>query len=303
VSRRTRKYTGPERRKKQRWRPKPLRVFLSLIALVAIGYAIAVLSLIGEESSLVFEAGRTLGSNRPPFPYEQIDLPRADGLRQFAWIMRRGKAANAPWALFLHGNASTIASNVSIAHYRVLRDLGLNVLAPEYRGFGGLNGTPTEESLEGDVRVAYEYLRATRKVSPARIVIYGWSLGSALAIDLASSTEHAALILEAAPASQTRNYQHRYPLFPVRLVIRNQFDSLGKIERVRSPILFLHSPEDAVVPIAEGRRLFDAATGDKAFVEIRGGHLNASDEDAEHVHTVLRTFLQQHGLVAASVNP
>ena len=303
MSWRTPKYTGPERRKAKRWRPRPLRVLLLLLALIGIVYTAAVLWLAGEESMLILEAGRTLGEGRPPLPYEQIDIPRVDGVRQFAWVMTRGASDEAPWTLFLHGNASTIASNVNLSHYRELRGVGLNVLAPEYRGFGGLAGTPTEASLDADARAAYDYLRVTRHIPPGRIVIYGWSLGSALAIDLASRVDHAAVILEGAPASQAGITQWRYPFFPMRLLIKNRYDSIGKIDRLHSPLLFLHSPDDDVVPIAEGRRLFEAARTEKTFVEVRGGHLNLTDVDAQTFSDAIRRFLKQHGLLSSSVNP
>jgi uncharacterized protein len=293
---RTPKYTGPERRKRKRWRPRPFRVLLYLLALVFVGYAIAIVSVINEESTLVLEAGRTLAPNRPAFYYEQIEIPRRDGLRQFAWLMPVAK--DAPWIVFLHGNATTIASPVSISHYRALRDAGLNVAAPEYRGFGGLDGKPTEVTLGADVRAAYEYLKTVHAASPHRIIVYGWSLGSALAIDLASQVETAGVVLEGAPASQARMTQRRYPLFPMRLVMRNRFESIDKIAAIRSPILFMHSPEDDVVPIAQGRLLFAAASAPKTFVELRGGHLNAADADAAKLTDAVRSFLQQNGVVA-----
>ncbi|HEY7056565.1 MAG TPA: alpha/beta fold hydrolase [Vicinamibacterales bacterium] len=293
---RTPTYTGPERRRVKRWRPRPLRVLVFLLAVLAIGYTVGVLSLVSEESTLVFEAGRTFGELRPSFPYTQIDLPRRDGARQFAWIMPRDIADEGIWALYLHGNASTIASSVNISHYRELRRVGLSVLAPEYRGFAGLAGQPTEGALDADARAAYDYLRTQRHVAPERIVVFGWSLGSALAVDLAQGVEQAAVILEGAPTSQAGLTQRRYPFFPVRLLIRNPFDSRSKIAGVHSPLLFLHATDDQVVPIAEGRRLFDAARGDKTFVEVRGGHFGAVDVDASAFSQAIRRFLDAHGL-------
>jgi fermentation-respiration switch protein FrsA (DUF1100 family) len=285
-----------------RWQPRRLRLLLVVLAVVVVGYAAAMLWLIGEETTVVFQAGRTLAPGRPSFPYAQVDIPRPDGARQFAWVMRRGESDAGPWVLFLHGNAATIASNVNISHYRKLREIGLNVLAPEYRGFGGLDGVPTEPALDADARAAYDYLRTTRRIDASRIVIYGWSLGSAVAVDLASRVEQAALILEGAPASLVDIGRRRYPFFPIRLLMRNPFDSIRKIDRVRSPILFLHSPDDAVIPIEEGRRLFEAARGEKTFVEVRGGHVNASEVDAQRFYGAIRPFLEHHRLVGAASN-
>ncbi len=289
------KYIGPERRKARRWRPRPLRVLLSLLILAAAGYGVAIVWLITQETRIVFQAGRTLAPSRPAFPYEQIDIPRVGGARQFAWLMRRGDSDEGPWMLYLHGNAATIASKVNISHYAQLRALGLNLLAPEYRGFSGLDGVPTEAVLDADARAAYDHLRVTRNIPPERIVIYGWSLGAAVAVGLASRTEQAAVILEGAPASLVDIGQRRYPLFPIRLIMRNPFDAIRNIERIHSPMLFLHAADDAVIPISEGRRLFDAARGDKTFVEVRGGHVTASEGDTERFYGAIRQFLQGHG--------
>ena len=167
----------------------------------------------------------------------------------------------------------------------------MNVLAPEYRGFGGVGGVPTEAGLAEDATRAYAYLRNVRRVDARRIVIYGWSLGSAVAVTLASRVEEAAVILEGAPASIVEIGQRRYPYFPVRLLIRNPFESILRIGKIGAPVLFLHSPEDEVVPIMEARRLFDAAPQPKQFVEVSGTHKFASEKDPRFFPAI-RTFLQ-----------
>jgi fermentation-respiration switch protein FrsA (DUF1100 family) len=291
------KYVGPERRKQPRWRPRPLRVLLTLLIIAAVGYATVVLWLITQETRLVFQAGATLAPTRPPFPYEQVDIGRHDGTQQFAWVMQQRGSDTGTWVLFLHGNAATIASRVNIARYAGLRKLGVSVIAPEYRGFAGLDGVPTESSLTDDARSAYSYLRARRGIAPSRIVVYGWSLGSAVAVDLTSKVDEAAVVLEGAPASLVDIGSERYPFFPVRLLMRNPFDSIRKVDSIHSPILFLHSPDDTVIPISEGRRLYEAARTEKTFVEVRGGHVNSADEDPERFFGAIRAFFAQHHLI------
>ena len=288
-------YTGPERRKKPRWRPRPVRVLLRLLLLSAIGYAVAVLWLIGQESRLVFQAGSTLATGRPPFPYEQVDIPRADAAAQFAWVMPAEDPAARVWVLYLHGNATSVASQVNIAHYRLFHNAGLNVLAPEYRGFAGLPGAPAESSLQADARAAYDYLRLTRGVPPDTIVLYGWSLGSAVAVDLATRLPPPAIVLEGAPASLIDLTGRRYPFFPLRLFMRSSFDSIRKIGQIPSPVLFLHARDDEVIPVSEGRRLHDAARGAKTFVEVEGGHWGSIERSAPAFDGALRSFLTAYG--------
>jgi hypothetical protein len=201
------------------------------------------------------------------------------------------------WLLFLHGNSATIASRVNIARYRQLRALGLSVLAPEYRGFAGLAGVPTERGVYADARAAFDYLTTTLHVPPARIVIYGWSLGSAVAVDLAANEDEAAVIVEGAPASLVGIGARRYPFFPIRRIMRNPFDSIAKVDRVHSPMLFLHSPEDDIVPYEDGRRLYERAQPPKRFVDVRGGHIDANQVDEAVFVGAIRAFLDEYGLL------
>jgi uncharacterized protein len=273
------------------------RLALRAVLAILVLYACAVVYLVTQETRLIFQAGRPMSAARPAIPYEQIDLPRADGARQFAWILRDPAAST--WILFLHGNSATIASRVNIARYEALRGLGVNVAAPEYRGFAGLPGLPSEGSLGVDARAAFDYLTDTLRVPPARIVIYGWSLGSAVAVSVAAQVPEAALVLEGAPASVMAIGQQRYPMFPIRFIVRNPFESIRRIQQVGAPVLFLHSPEDEVIPIAEGRRLFEAALQPKRFVEVRGGHVYAGERDTATFFGAIRTFLSEHGLLDA----
>ena len=275
------------------------RAIFNLAAAILVVYVAAAVWLMTQETRLVFRAGSTLGSARPAPPVTQVDIQRADGLRQFGWEMRRAEAlAEAgPWVLFLHGNAGSIGSRVNIARYEQLRSLGLNVMAPEYRGFGGLDGVPSEPAVYADAHAGYEHLRQKLGVPPERIAIYGWSLGAAVAVDLAAQVPEAAVILEGAPASLVAVGQSQYPFFPIRLLMRNPFHAVDKVARIKAPMLFLHSPDDRVIPIGEGRRLFDAARTTKKFVEVRGGHVNAAEVDADTFLASIGALLNDARLV------
>jgi fermentation-respiration switch protein FrsA (DUF1100 family) len=255
------------------------RALLVLVVLAAVLYGGAIAWLMANETRLVFVA-QPLGQLRPSAPFEEIAVPGESGLRQLIWVMRSPDASAArPWLFFLHGNASTVASRMNILHYERLRRLGFNVVTAEYRGYGGMEGVPTEAGIESDARAAFETVSERFQLDPRRVVVYGWSLGSAVAIDLAGHVQPAAVILEGAPASIMAIGQQRYPIFPVRQIMRNPFESILKIHSVTSPKLFLHSRDDELVPIEEGRRLFDAAPAPKQWVEVTGGHIYAAERD------------------------
>ena len=272
------------------------RALIVLGSLAVFGYLGAMLWLVSQETRIVFDA-RPLGDLRPAAPFDEVWLDRGEEPRQRLWRLRTATdAASRPWVLYFHGNASNIASRMNILHAEKLRALGLNVLVAEYRGYGGMDGVPTEPGLEADARSAYDYLRGQLGAEPRRIIVYGWSLGSAVAVDLVSHVDEAAVVLEGAPASLVAIGARRYPYFPIRLLIRNPFESILKIDKAGSPILFLHSPEDAVIPFEEGRKLYAAAREPKQFVEVSGGHVYSSEKDARFFPAV-RAFLQAHRLL------
>jgi fermentation-respiration switch protein FrsA (DUF1100 family) len=274
------------------------RALLFTVMLAIAAYVGGMIWLVSQETTIVFKPGLPLGTLRPAAPFGEAQFPGPDGQPRLAWVMTVAGDVDRtrPWVIFLHGNGANVGSRLNILHCERLRALGLNVIAPEYRGFAGRGGVPTEGSVDADADAAYLYLRASLHATPDRIVIYGWSLGAAVAIDLASHVDEAAVILEGAPASLVAVGERRYPYFPIRRLIRNPFESIRKIDKMRSPVLFLHSPEDAIIPIEEGRRLFDAAPQPKQFVEVTGGHVYASEKDPRFFPAI-RSFLQAERLL------
>lgn len=272
-----------------------MRALAAVAALTLLAYLGAIVWLVANETRLVFQAAGPFGERRPAAPYEQVELGGIGGAATRAWLMPSAAGAvSSPWVIFLHGNDANIASRMNIVHYERLRALGVNVMAPEYRGFGGVAGVPSEAGLAEDARSAYDYLRTARHLEARHIVIYGWSLGSAVAVTLASGVEEGAVILEGAPASVVAIGQQRYPMFPVRLLIRNPFESIGRVGAIHAPMLFLHSREDVVIPFAEGRRLFEAARAPKQFVEVAGGHVYASEKDPSFFPAIQAFLRAQH---------
>jgi len=272
------------------------RLVVRTAILFIVVYLAAIAFIASQETRLVFAAGRPLGEARPAQPFEQVELA-GTASPQFAWVMRHPAAPAGPWVLYLHGNAANVSSRVNILRYESLRALGLNVLAPEYRGYGGLEGTPSEASLTQDALTGYTYLLETLDGPPERIVIFGWSLGSGVAVNVASRVPASAVVLEGAHSSLVDVGSGQYPWVPVRLLMRNPFDSVLKVPSIAAPMLFIHSPEDAVIPIAHGRRLYEAVRAPREFVEVRGGHINAASVDRVVFFGAIERFLAKYGLL------
>ena len=200
---------------------------------------------------------------------EVVRLGTADGLELVSWYA--GAAGpERPTIVYLHGNAGNIAGRAP--KVRPFLDRGYGVLLVGYRGYGGNSGAPSEQGLIADGRAALDFL-AARGVRPERTVLLGESLGSGVAVRLASERAVGAVILEAPFTSAADAGQRAYPLLPVKLLIKDRFDSLGRIDRVGAPLLIIHGEEDRVVPVAHGRRLLAAALAPKQGVFLLGaGH-------------------------------
>lgn len=176
--------------------------------------------------------------------------------------------------LWFHGNAGNITGRYNVV--RNLMELSVAVFIIDYRGYGRSEGSPSEQGLYTDARAAWDYLTGTRKISGRNIVIFGDSLGGAVAVDLATKVDAAGLIVQSSFTSISDVAAHLMPLFP-RFLLRTKMDSINKIGRVRVPKLFIHSPADEMIPYGLGVKLYDAAPDPKQFYEVRGASHNATD--------------------------
>jgi fermentation-respiration switch protein FrsA (DUF1100 family) len=205
-----------------------------------------------------------------------VSIATPDHLHLRGWAVPPPKTQPAaPWLLVLHGNAGNIATPGRIEHDAQLQRLGAGVLAFDYRGYGENEGEVSEAGLYRDAHAAYAFLRDSLGIPPERIVIYGHSLGSAVAVELASAVPAAGLIVEGAFTSAPDLGQELYPWLPVRALARSRFASLERIPQVTMPLLVIHGRDDLTIPIAHGRRLFAAARAPKTFLEVAGGHDDA----------------------------
>jgi hypothetical protein len=172
--------------------------------------------------------------------------------------------------LFFHGNAGNISHRLD--SIRIFADLGLDVFIFDYRGYGLSEGSPSEPGTYRDATAAWRWLTGERGLAPGQILLFGRSLGAAVALELATRVEPAGVILESAFTSVPDLGAAIYPWLPVRLLSRYRYDNLGRIASVRAPLLVVHSRGDEIVPFRQGQALFAAASEPKRFLELQGGH-------------------------------
>jgi fermentation-respiration switch protein FrsA (DUF1100 family) len=201
--------------------------------------------------------------------HEEMDVRAEDGVRIHGWFLpAKGSRLT---LLVCHGNAGNVSHRLDRA-LLVQARLGLDVLLFDYRGYGQSEGRPDEEGTYRDGRAAWQWLRA-RGLGADRIVVFGESLGSGVALQLALEVAPRALVLESPFTSIPDMARAVYPFLPVWPLVRTRYDNLAKIGRLRCPLLVLHGEKDEVVPFAQGRRLFEAAREPKRFYAIPGaGH-------------------------------
>lgn len=266
-----------------------------LLALLAVGYVGAAGYLKVREPVLVYPRGdRQVAEPPARFALRQraLAFPAADGTRLSAWIVpARAADSTGFWLLVCHGNYGSIGFGDRPEFYASARDIGLNVLAFDYRGFGASAGEPEEQGLYADALGAWHYLTDSLGVPPDRIIAFGHSLGSGVAIELATRVPVAAVVVEGAYTSIPDRGQELYPWLPVGLIASQRFASIDKIGRLAVPVLLIHSPEDDIVPFSHGERLYAAARPPRQLVEVRGGHDEAFLVDRARYFGALRALV------------
>ena len=275
-----------------------VRVLIGILAVGILGYGGIIIYLLTQETTLVFyETYKKPISIVPPdssyLKYQRLDIRSEDGIKLAGWIILSDHdTLKSPWLLFCHGNASDISFKDYISRYKLFTSLGFNVLTFDYRGFGESEGTPSEAGLYKDVTAGYKYLTISKHISPDRIIIYGHSLGTAVAIDLSTREPAAGLVVEAGFQSIPESAHQLYPFLPMRLLVKNKFMSIDKINRVSIPILFIYSSEDERIPISDGMALYEKAMSPKSFLLIKGSHDSAPIDSRESFCNGLSSYLK-----------
>lgn len=249
-----------------------MRLLGTLLVGLVLGYvALAALLFIFQSRFIYFpEMGREDRATpaQLQLPFEEVRIATPDGEVLHGWFVPAPQARAT--VLFLHGNAGSIAHRLD--WLPMFQRLRLSALLIDYRGYGASTGRPTEAGTYADAEAAWRHLIEDRRIPPGRIVIFGESLGGAVAAHLAARVNPAALVLHSAFTSAPDLAADLYPFLPVRLLTRFAYDTLGAVRVSHCPLLVAHSPQDEIVPAAHGRRLYEAATGQKQWTELAGSH-------------------------------
>jgi uncharacterized protein len=241
--------------------------WLLIVALAGYGVFVALFYVAQRKMQYFPESVRTTPAAVGLPEAEEIMLDTADGERVIVWhLPPRG---DKPVVLYLHGNGASLRWRVD--RFRALTADGTGLVALSYRGYGGSSGSPTEAGLIKDAEAAYAFTVA--RYAPSRIVLWGESLGTGVAVALAAEKPVGHVVLQSPFSSAADVGAERYWFVPVRLLMKDQFRSDLRIGKVTAPVLVLHGDQDQVVPFALGERLYGLINAPKRFVGFPGaGH-------------------------------
>ncbi|MBN8990259.1 MAG: alpha/beta hydrolase [Rhizobiales bacterium] len=239
-----------------------------LLIVVSVGYACGLAALFLAQRSFLFPIPTAVRTTPEAAGFPEAEehvLTTVDGEKVIVWHVpaRPGR----PVILYFHGNGDFLAG--FFGRFRELIADGMGVVALSYRGYAGSSGHPSERGLLQDAAMAYAF--TTSRYGAERIVVWGFSLGTGVAVALAAEQPVGKVILEAPYTSTAEVAASMFWFMPVRLVMRDQFRSDERIARVKAPLLVMHGANDRAIPIAFGERLFALAHEPKQFIRFPGG--------------------------------
>ena len=264
----------------------------SIIVIVVSVYVVFVIILWFFQSRLVYFPQReiTMTPDKIGLSYDEISFDASDGVKLSGWFIPAENSRG--MVLFCHGNAGNISHRLE--SILVFNRLSLDVFIFDYRGYGQSEGKPTEEGTYLDAEAAWDYLVENRQADPAGIIIFGRSLGGAVASWLAKERTPGALIVESTFTSIPDIGAEAYPFLPVRLMSRFDYSTVDFIHGVTCPVLIVHSRDDELISFNHGLKIFEASNEPKDLLEISGSHNDGFLISAEKYEDGLNHFISRY---------
>ncbi len=225
--------------------------------------------------------------------YDNVELVTSDNIQLHGWYLPADNARQV--VLFFHGNGGNISHRGS--SLKIFHKLGLSVLIIDYRGYGLSKGETTEQGLYRDAMAAWQYLRNQRSYADKDIIVFGRSMGGAVATQLASQVQPGALIIESTFSSVKDMAGRILPLVYKLIYLRYDFNTEVRIKQVRVPVLVMHSPDDDIIPFQFGKKVFTAANTPKEFYELQGSHNNGFLKSMPGYQHAIKSFLGRYNRI------
>ena len=237
-----------------------MKYFYLIFSSVIIAYVVVIIFIYFYQRNLLYHPSENNYQNdEPQFNYKEVNINVEANIKLKSWFIEKDLIKFKTLLIF-HGNAGDLSNRI----YKLneLNKLKLNILLISWRGFSGNNGSPTEKNLYKDAEAAIKWLNQ-RKITNNQIILYGESLGTGVAVEMAKKNNFNSIILESPFTSIENSAKIYYPYLPVKLLLKDRYDSINKIQKIKSPILIMHGKKDDVVPFSMGKELFDKANDPK----------------------------------------
>ena len=230
-----------------------------LLIFVLIYFFILISTYIFQRNLLYHPTENNYSGDQILVSIEKVKINTQDGIELMSWYHNKN-VNNYKTILFLHGNAGSLENRIhKINHFK---DMNVNFLLVAWRGFSGNKGTPTEKGLYEDAESAVRWLKS-KGVRENNIIVYGESLGTGVATEIAQNKNFAGIILESPFTSMIDAGKDKYPYLPVRLLLKDRYESNKKIKNINSPILIMHGKVDNIVPFHMGKKMYELANEPK----------------------------------------
>ena len=238
---------------------KKIKMITSIFCTLVLAYLIITFVLYFLQRNLLYyPAENNYSGDELTVEIKKVKIITEDNLELLAWYHE--KDINYKTILYFHGNAGSLENRIhKINHFD---NMNVNFLLFAWRGFSGNKGKPTEQGFYKDARGAVEWLK-DKGISEKNIIIYGESLGTGIATEIAQNNNFAGVILESPFTSMIEAGSSIYPIFPIRLLLKDKYESNKKIKNIKSPILIMHGEADTIVPFRMGKKLYELANEPK----------------------------------------
>jgi fermentation-respiration switch protein FrsA (DUF1100 family) len=262
---------------------------LFLVSLVVLVYLLVTLGLyIFQRSLLYHPVENNYYGDKLTVNIEKVKITTDDNIDLLAWYHKKD-IKKYKTILYFHGNAGSLEDRIhKINHFK---DMNINFILLAWRGFSGNKGKPTEQGLYQDARSAVKWL-INQGVTEENIIIYGESLGTGVATEIAQNKNFAGVILESPFTSMIDLGKKYYPIFPVKLLLKDKYESEKKIKNLKSPLLVMHGKKDKIVPFYMGEKIFDMANNPKFnyFTEMDDHMMNYDENLINEIDLFIRTL-------------
>jgi len=256
---------------------RPRKIVLQFITLIILVYLFVLVFLFFYQRNLLYHPNENnYSGNQLNFEIEKVNIKTSDNIELLGWFHKKD-LEKFKTIIFFHGNAGTLENRI----YKLnrLKDLEVNFLIIAWRGFSGNKGKPTEKGLYEDGESAVQWIKSYG-VKSENIILYGESLGTGIATEIAQNKNFAGVILETPFTSMGDAAKKFYPYIPVKLLLRDKYENIKKIKNIKSPILVMHGEIDQIVPFSMGQKIYQEANNPKySYFTKNDDHMMEYDQN------------------------